>query len=123
MYEIIDELLGKTLTKINKSDDEIYFYTSDNEIYKMYHYQDCCENVYIEDIIGDLSDLIDSPLTMAEEASKDDPDAYESGTWTFYKFATNKGYVTIRWYGSSNGYYSESVYITQVESEDDYRYV
>ncbi|MCP1159282.1 DUF7448 domain-containing protein [Bacillus infantis] len=121
-YEVISELIRKTLTKIEKTDDEIHFHTSEGEQFRMFHYQDCCEHVYIEDITGELDDLIGSPLTMAEEAYEIDEEAYESGTWTFYKFATNKGYVTIRWYGSSNGYYSESVSLVEVKAGEGYYY-
>ena len=82
------------------------------------------ERTRIEDIVGELGDLIGVPMLVAEEVSSADScDAWddaaeakraggeyvESYTWTFYRFATIRGYVTVRWFGSSNGYYSESV--------------
>ncbi|CAI6329970.1 hypothetical protein [Bacillus subtilis] len=109
-YTDVEVLIGKTLTKIEqKGVGELFFHTSDGESYIMYHEQDCCESVYLEEIIGDLDDLIGSPITMAEEISQVGESDWGSATWTFYKFATINGYVTLRWLGESNGYYSESV--------------
>ena len=112
------DLVGKTLTSVeNRDNEEITFRTAEGKAWRLYHSQDCCESVYVEDIIGHLDDLLHTPILMAEEAESDEnppdvkPPEYrdDSFTWTFYKLATKKGYVTIRWYGSSNGYYSESV--------------
>jgi hypothetical protein len=113
----IEDLVGKTLVSVEKRDNEqIRFVTDDGAVYLMDHAQDCCESVTIEDVCGELSDLVGSPIVQAEEVSnyegpapEDDAYGSDSYTWTFYKMATAKGYVTIRWYGSSNGYYSESV--------------
>jgi hypothetical protein len=116
--KIFEDLLGKELSGItvNGALDEIIFHVRDHGDYKLYHPQDCCENVNIDDINGNLSDLLNSPITLAQEISNTEKNPegvikeyQDSFTWTFYKLATVKGFVDIRWYGESNGYYSESV--------------
>lgn len=117
IYEM-DYLIGEVITNIERiGNDELHFTLENGRKYRMHHYQDCCESVYIEDIIGDLDDLIGATVTMAEEVTESGSNDWDTYTWTFYKFATAKGYVTIRWYGTSNGYYSESVDIEEVHEQ------
>jgi hypothetical protein len=132
MERQIDELLGKTIVFIEQIENkEILFTTSEEKRYRMFHYQDCCECVRIDDINGDLNDLRNSPLLVAEERTQkpvkeyDDYDYGDSETWTFYTFATIKGYVTIKWYGTSNGYYSERVDFEEIGNDmnDLYDYI
>lgn len=114
-----EDLKGKIIKCIElhkddtESNDRIIFRISPDEAYKMYHNQSCCESVVIEDICGEIECLLNSPILIAEERIQNDvtkkEEECESGTWTFYEIATINGSVTIRWYGSSNGYYSESV--------------
>ena len=116
----VDVLKDKILVDIKNLDDgAMYFKTDSDEEYVMFHEQDCCESVYIEDICGDLNDLLNSPLLISEEASNEEEPKLsyepESYMWTFYKFATIKGSVTIRWFGESNGYYSEGVSFFKVK--------
>ena len=123
----INELVGKTIVNIKGCEDDseqIIFTCSDGSIYVMYHEQDCCEDVRVEDVYGFVRDLLNSPVTMAEDISNqfdgdkhDADEVMDSYTWTWYKLATVKGYVTIRWFGSSNGYYSESVDFVEVRGD------
>jgi len=112
-YAEIRDMVGKTFTRVygGVGDGEMVF-ENDTERYVFTHDQDCCESVDINDVVGDLEDLVGEPLLMAEEVSgATEPDVKhsESYTYTFYKFATRRGYVDVRWLGESNGYYSESV--------------
>ena len=112
------ELQGQTLAFISpakKGDREIKFITTEGTRYSLSHSQDCCECVEVEDVEGDVTDLIGSPITLAEESTSSEEipghgiEYADSFTWTFYRLATTKGFVVIRWLGESNGYYSESV--------------
>lgn len=117
-YELFS-LVGKTMKSVTQhGSDSITFESDKGEKWEMYYERDCCASCSIEDVIGDLQDLVGTPILMAEcSTNSDNPlnDYAESFTWTFYKFATVKGYVTVRWYGSSNGYYSETASFRQIE--------
>lgn len=116
----ISEMVGKSFGLVQQERDEIlYFIHHGGGGFRFFHDQSCCENVYIEEIIGDLNDLIDTPIITAEKRTEDHYDEWGSCIYTFYEFATIKGSVTIRWMGSSNGYYSMSVDIEQLFTPTD----
>lgn len=124
MEEVIiyDQMLGKVFDRVvyHPKEEIIVFVKDGIPSYLFYHNQCCCESVYLEDIVGDLSDLEGSPLLEAEEYTSNSEDDYESLTYTYYKFATLKGSVSIRWCGRSNGYYSERVDFLDLTKEDNY---
>ena len=119
----VEHLVGLVFASIAGAvhGDEMAIVTDQGRRFVFYHDQDCCETVQIDDIVGDLSDLICVPILQAEEVTSSNtnpegvpvPEYQESYTWTFYKFATIKGSVTVRWYGESNGHYSESVSLAE----------
>jgi hypothetical protein len=112
----------------DSSDVTIKF--TDGTYITQYHEQDCCESVYITQVDGNASKHIGATMISLEEkvldsedmSSDDLPDYYESLTATFYTMKTSKGYLDWRFFGESNGYYSESVnckFITDIKASTE----
>lgn len=142
-----ETLKGKAFTKIthhqDSSDDfysnwnleemeRIEFIAEDGTRFLLSYEMDIGNEVYIESIVGDLSDLVGMEILMAEESVSEDGDEgaippvddldpeneYDNSyTWTFYKLASAKGYVDIRFFGKSNGYYAEKAQLYQVQEK------
>lgn len=107
----ISEFIGKIFTKI---EDNSIFYTAEKQ-YEMYHSQDCCESVDLQEIIGDISDIIFEEIINAyitDEEGENPEYASEAQEWTNFHIASAKGEVVFRWFGSSNGYYGTGVSIS-----------
>ena len=115
-----DDLLGKTIWGVVLDHDsagevcEIIFRFDDFSTLHLYDAEmgsgnDC--EVRLIDVEGKISDLIGRPLRLAESVSQWSDESFPQdkswNTWTFYRFATDKEFVTLRWGGRSNGYYSE----------------
>ncbi len=103
------------LIEISKErNDEVVFYMENGKKYRMNHEQDCCEYVHLEDVENDISNVTGSLVIMAECVTQKDFQA-DCGMWTFYKLVTDRGIVTFRWYGESNGYYGVEVDFEEIE--------
>jgi len=118
---VFSDLVGMTIESIvglETGSEEVFFTTTEGRVFRLAHIPDCCETVQVEDVCGDTEDLIGAPILQAEESTGETPQGVkeptDSYTWTFYKLATIKGSVTIRWLGESNGWYSETVDFAEV---------
>lgn len=109
---------NKIFTKVYAMEGKFgVVFENEKERFVLCHNQDCCEEVWLEDICGELDDLKNARLLQCEVShSGKKPNSasrlqkgVDSFTWTFYKFATQRGRVTLRFFGSSNGYYSEEI--------------
>jgi hypothetical protein len=118
-FEILNGKIIMAIQGAVRHSREIVFTLLDGTECVLEHDQGCCETVFVEEVVGDITDLLGEEILEAEcvVSTNETPDAvprpkdYEdySFTWTFYKLGTKKGFVNIRWYGCSNGYYSEKV--------------
>lgn len=123
-YCQIEDMVGLVFTKVISDSESVTFYLTDNDYFIFKHLQNCCESVYLEDICGDLSDLENTPMVVAEELYsppeyQDEDTDYGIRRWTFYNFRTNKGTVSLRFCGTSNGYYSVGVNVLRYKTEDN----
>lgn len=109
---VVGELVGKTMVKATSDHKTVKLLADDGTEYAFCHADEdfADATVTVDDICGNLADLVGSPILKAEVRTKDgSSDKCWSGTWTFYTFATVKGYVDIKWFGTSSGNYSEEV--------------
>lgn len=106
----IAQLKGMTITAVvYKEVNESLLIHLNTHVLEMIHHQDCCETVYLADVVGSFEDLIGYPLLEVSESFVDISTEDMSSTASYYNFRTIKASVQLRWVGESSGYYSETV--------------
>lgn len=113
------EFSGKTIQEIRgckKHSDEVTIIFTDGSCLKFYHQQDCCETVLLEDFDITPEWLVNSNIISVEERISRSGEGIKplnnwaySYTWSFYVIKTSSSTMVLRWYGESNGWYSETV--------------
>ena len=105
-----EQIQGMTITAVvYKETNESLLIHLNTHVLEMIHHQDCCETVYLADVVGSFEDLIGYPILEASESFVDISTEVMSSTASYYNFKTVKASVQLRWVGESNGYYSETV--------------
>ncbi len=106
------ELVGKQLVQIRGAHPEserITFEFLDGSRYILEPEMFGDEDVYVkvECIVGNLQDLIDTPILRAEISTEDWCDS--RAIWTTFKLITIRGEVNITWLGETRGFKSIEV--------------
>lgn len=114
-FSVVRRLHEDERTIRDGADEGILF--EGERTFVLLHAQDCCEEVYLEDCNGNLNDLVNTEIVSAVRAVSEALETSKCGdteTWSFYHLRTHLGDVTLRFVGSSNGYYSETVDLYEI---------
>lgn len=112
----IPEIENKRIAHIIQTEKCIEIHFDDATVYLLTHAQECCEDVYIESVDPDFEKDEGARLLRLEEYLAE---AENKPTYTFYRIITDKMTYVVRFFGESNGYYSENASVYAVyESED-----
>lgn len=102
MFETeLKDLIGKKIINIeglSKGSEQVTIYCEDHTYMMMGKIDDHVNESIIDDVIGDVNDLLGSTILIAETTQGSD----SLHNWTFYKISTRNGYVDIRWYGDDD---------------------
>jgi hypothetical protein len=113
-----DALVGEVLdaVDIDREKDQILLTTRSGRQFLIHHEQDCCETVEIVGQDGCFLKLVGKPIVEAREIAIDTTkdDSLGTETTTTLIFRVDDQTVISRWVGDSNGYYSESVDISEI---------
>lgn len=127
---IMEDLVGKTFDVVTRGEflgNTGVIFKTKTQTFMLVHIQSCCSDIYLEDVVGDLSDLENNEIIAAEKRKSTlppPPDHFwdDPMRWTFYEIATNKGAVTLRFCGEEN-YYSTAVHLIEIKKDGGYEYV
>lgn len=112
---MLEKIIGATILDVGMgATPSLLFITTNKGLLHFYHNQDCCESVWLEDGFEDLKRMIGEKVFSAKEVTNHNigemlPCSDVSFTWTYYNISTLYHDCTLRFYGTSNGWYSESV--------------
>lgn len=110
-------LAGQKIKEVEEGND-VRIDLEDGRRLWFYHDQDCCEWVRLYRTVGDAQSLVGKVVKATafyhDEQELSEGDSYnDSHTWTTLDIeATDGTKVSFQWLGESNGYYSESIYIS-----------
>ena len=76
-------------------------------VYELRHFQECCEDVELVDVCGDIEDFNSTMIRRAECNTRERSNG--ELTYSFYRLDSDKGSLVLRWTGTSNGCYSQEV--------------
>lgn len=112
----------KAITFEHDRHDTSLVITTATGMYKLKHIQDCCESVTIVAQLGNIFDVLEVPITLAEEDCTDtmppafgvDKESHESVTYSTYTLTASSGTWKFLVIGESNGYYGETMSFNKI---------